>query len=165
MRGVDAQRAGERTIALTRAQVHAHLATLLRLDAGTPGEPWRAEHWLADAPWKWRLSRLVLDGARPVAFLVASRKPDALHVHRIAVDATMRRRGIAETLIRALAERALRERVESLSLKVLETNEPALALYARLGFRAVHSVDHTLQLRARAADVVGHAPSSLTPPG
>jgi ribosomal-protein-alanine N-acetyltransferase len=165
VRGADAQRAGERTVALTRAQVHAHLPALLRLDAETPGEPWRAEHWLADAPWKWRLSRLVLDGARPVGFLVASRKPDALHVHRIAVDASMRRRGIAETLIRALAERALRERVEALSLKVQETNEPALALYARLGFRAVHSADRTLQLRARAADVAAHAPSSLTPPG
>lgn len=152
------------TVPLTRARVRAHLPALLRLDADTPGEPWHAEHWLADAPWKWRLSRLVLDGARPVGFLVASRKPDALHVHRIAVDASMRRRGIAEALIRALAERALRERVDALSLKVQETNEPARALYARLGFRAIHPPDRTLQLRARAADVVAASPS-LTPPG
>ena len=55
----------------------------------------------------------------------------------IAVHPGWRRRGIAEILIEQLIVELKRRGSNSLSLEVRLSNEPAIALYRKLGFRQV----------------------------
>lgn len=75
--------------------------------------------------------------AAPVGYLLAHRIVDELHLLLLAVEPASRRRGIASALVaRALGEaRATGARVALLEVRA--GNEPARALYQRLGFSAV----------------------------
>lgn len=62
-----------------------------------------------------------------------------LHVARVAVDEAFRRRGLGVALMRAAAQWGMtRAAAQWCVLQVAEHNEPALALYRRLGFRVHH---------------------------
>jgi ribosomal-protein-alanine N-acetyltransferase len=61
----------------------------------------------------------------------------AAHITNIAVDAAMRRRGIATEIMLDLAWEARRAGMESLTLEVRESNMSAQALYRRFGFAPV----------------------------
>ena len=55
----------------------------------------------------------------------------------IAVDASVRRRGVALRLVSGLVEALKANEVHSLTLEVRASNEPAKALYEKLGFEQV----------------------------
>jgi ribosomal protein S18 acetylase RimI-like enzyme len=57
-----------------------------------------------------------------------------LGIKGLAVDPARRREGIGAALIEALAERARGAGIRRVTLRVLSTNSPALALYERAGF-------------------------------
>jgi ribosomal-protein-alanine N-acetyltransferase len=69
-----------------------------------------------------------------VGYLVCSRYDTVWHVMNIAVDPDRRRRGIGTALITALLERV--EPDAQLTLEVRRSNDAALALYERFGFRS-----------------------------
>jgi ribosomal protein S18 acetylase RimI-like enzyme len=73
--------------------------------------------------------------AEPAGFVLASRsRPDIGHVDDLYIRPEHRRGGLAATLLLHVA-RAFRERgVAHVSLDVDVGNEPARALYGRLGF-------------------------------
>ncbi len=56
------------------------------------------------------------------------------HLARLIVAPPLRGRGYGEELVRALLDRARVLSCERVSLNVAESNAPALALYAKLGF-------------------------------
>lgn len=60
----------------------------------------------------------------------------------VEVDPAMRRRGLASTVMAALARRALDEGASAAWLQVEEDNAGARALYAGLGFAAHHTYHH-----------------------
>lgn len=57
-----------------------------------------------------------------------------MHVSGIAVDPAARRRGVAAALMGAAEPYSLAHGASKLSLRVLSTNQPAIALYEKLGF-------------------------------
>ena len=73
---------------------------------------------------------------------------DHPHISSLAVDASMRRRGIAESLVRAIEEDVVRgfekdaaeqQRKKKISLEVEEDNDAALGLYTdKLGYEVTH---------------------------
>jgi N-acetylglutamate synthase len=66
-----------------------------------------------------------------------------LHVARLAVADRFRRRGLGVALMRAAAQWAMtRAGAQWCVLQVAEHNEPALALYRRLGFRPHHRYEY-----------------------
>ena len=65
----------------------------------------------------------------------------------IAVAEIARRRGIGTALLQALLEEAHRLRVSALSLSV-ESDNPAVRLYERVGFTRVAQVDNAWTMRA-----------------
>ena len=94
----------------------------------------------------WSLAMFVLELSKPsgvclaaevdgelVGYLVCSRYDTVWHLMNVAVDPDRRRRGIATALIGALLERV--ERDGQLTLEVRRSNEGAIALYERFGFR------------------------------
>ena len=60
----------------------------------------------------------------------------------VEVDPSLRRQGLATTVMTALARRALSEGASAAWLQVEADNEGARALYARMGFTAHHAYHH-----------------------
>jgi ribosomal-protein-alanine N-acetyltransferase len=70
---------------------------------------------------------------RLVGYLICSRYAEDWHIMNIAVDPTARRRGLATALLEELFVRAGRDRAYTLEVRI--SNDPAIALYERFGFR------------------------------
>jgi ribosomal-protein-alanine N-acetyltransferase len=66
-------------------------------------------------------------------YLICSRYADVWHLMNIAVDPPLRRRGVAAALLETLLERA--GPGQEYTLEVRPSNEPAIRLYERFGFR------------------------------
>jgi ribosomal-protein-alanine N-acetyltransferase len=71
---------------------------------------------------------------RLAGYLVCSRYDTVWHVMNVAVDPARLREGIASTLMTHLFETADRPH-EQYTLEVRESNDGAIALYERFGFR------------------------------
>jgi [ribosomal protein S18]-alanine N-acetyltransferase len=95
----------------------------------------------------WSLAMFVLELSKPsgiclaadvetelTGYLICSRYDQVWHLMNIAVDPDRRRRGIAGALIGALLERVGPE--GQLTLEVRRSNEGAIVLYERFGFRS-----------------------------
>jgi [ribosomal protein S18]-alanine N-acetyltransferase len=99
-------------------------------------------------PTPWSLAMFVLELSKPsgiclaavregrlVGYLICSRYDTVWHVMNIAVDDRLRRQGIATELLERLFETADRDG-EQYTLEVRTSNEPAIRMYERFGFRA-----------------------------
>ncbi len=73
--------------------------------------------------------------SRLIGYLVISRYVDAWHVMNLAVAPAERRRGIASALMERLFELTAGDGRRGYTLEVRESNEPAIKLYERFGFR------------------------------
>jgi ribosomal-protein-alanine N-acetyltransferase len=95
----------------------------------------------------WSLAMFVLELSKPsgvclaaevenelTGYLVCSRYDAVWHLMNVAVDPDRRRRGIATALIGALIERVGPD--GQLTLEVRRSNEGAITLYERFGFRS-----------------------------
>ena len=98
-------------------------------------------------PTPWSLSMFVLELSKPsgiclaaiedgdlAGYLVCSRYDTVWHLMNVSVDPARRRRGIATRLMNHLFEKTDRPH-EQYTLEVRESNEAAIALYERFGFR------------------------------
>ncbi|MBL8581921.1 MAG: ribosomal protein S18-alanine N-acetyltransferase [Rhizobiaceae bacterium] len=75
--------------------------------------------------------------AAPAGFVLARLAAGEAEILTVAVSRTQRRQGLGWRLMDAVLRELHRQRADALFLEVDETNEPALALYRRLGFREV----------------------------
>ena len=71
-----------------------------------------------------------------MGYMIISRYVDAWHVMNIAVDPDHRGRGIARALFHELFERTAGDEARGYTLEVRVSNEEAIRLYDRLGFRS-----------------------------
>lgn len=94
--------------------------------------PWQAENFTRALPGKGELSLVATVSGKPVGFLIASRRPGGAHIHRVATDPRHRRVGIASRLLAVF----LAHTPGFVTLVCDPGNRSALALYARVGFRA-----------------------------
>ncbi|MGW2555352.1 GNAT family N-acetyltransferase [Streptomyces sp. NPDC001635] len=94
--------------------------------------PWRAENFARDLPGKRELSLVATKSGRPVGFVIVSRRPNGAHIHRVATDPRHQGTGVAFRLLALLLTRVS----GTVTLICDPRNQPALALYARAGFRA-----------------------------
>jgi ribosomal-protein-alanine N-acetyltransferase len=76
------------------------------------------------------------DGDRLVGYVIVSRYVDAWHVMNVAVTPEYRRRGLAGRMLTALFELTVHDERRGYTLEVRVSNEGAIALYERLGFRS-----------------------------
>jgi [ribosomal protein S18]-alanine N-acetyltransferase len=98
-------------------------------------------------PTPWSLAMFVLELSKPsgiclaalieerlVGYLVCSRYDTVWHLMNIAVDDRLRRQGIATAMLERLFELADKPS-EQYTLEVRTSNEDAIRLYERFGFR------------------------------
>jgi [ribosomal protein S18]-alanine N-acetyltransferase len=99
-------------------------------------------------PTPWSLAMFVLELSKPsgiclagwlddriVAYLVCSRYDTVWHLMNVAVDDRLRRQGLATAMLERLFEMADRPNAQY-TLEVRTSNDGAIRLYERLGFRA-----------------------------
>ena len=99
-------------------------------------------------PTPWSLAMFVLELSKPsgiclaiageralVGYLICSRYADVWHLMNVAVDPVRQRQGIASVLLERLFEQADKPN-EQYTLEVRTSNEGAIRLYERFGFRA-----------------------------
>ena len=98
-------------------------------------------------------------GERLVAYLICSRYDTVWHVMNVAVDPTLRRRGIATALIDRLLARV--ERDAQLTLEVRRSNSGAIVLYERFGFRSAGVRRRYYQDNGEDAIVMWRTPATL----
>jgi ribosomal-protein-alanine N-acetyltransferase len=68
------------------------------------------------------------------ALVFTNASPGEWEIENIVVDSALRRQGIGAALIRELAVRAKEKGAIRFHLEVRASNEPAIALYKKLGF-------------------------------
>ena len=71
-----------------------------------------------------------------MGYMIISRYVDAWHVMNIAVSPDHRRRGVASSLLGRLLELTADDPLRGYTLEVRVSNEEAIRLYDRLGFRS-----------------------------
>jgi ribosomal-protein-alanine N-acetyltransferase len=99
-------------------------------------------------PTPWSLAMFVLELSKPsgiclaaleegelVAYLVCSRYDTVWHLMNVAVEPSRQRQGIASALLERLFEQADKPS-EQYTLEVRTSNDAAIRLYERFGFRA-----------------------------
>jgi [ribosomal protein S18]-alanine N-acetyltransferase len=113
-----------------------HLRAVLRIESHNPHRPWSLGLFMSELALRGsrvyavaRVSNVVV-GFAGIMFSGA----DA-HVTTIAVDPAWRRRGVATRLMLVMARQAIERQAEAMTLEVRVSNDAAIALYERFGFK------------------------------
>jgi ribosomal-protein-alanine N-acetyltransferase len=129
-------------------------------------------------PTPWSLAMFVLELSKPsginlaavendelTGYLICSRYEEIWHLMNIAIDPLLTRRGIGTALMERMLERAGPD--APCTLEVRTSNEPAIALYERFGFRPAGTRRRYYQDTGEDAMIMwranGHSPASAIP--
>ncbi|MCR9220186.1 MAG: GNAT family N-acetyltransferase [Alphaproteobacteria bacterium] len=115
----------------------AHEDAFLAIAADQPHEYWRAEHFLAERPGKWRLSfaAMAQPEAVPIGYAILSQpEPARVHLHHFMLRADRRGHGLGTRMLDECVRRARAAGASDLTLKIDRAAPRARAFYARAGF-------------------------------
>jgi ribosomal-protein-alanine N-acetyltransferase len=97
--------------------------------------PWSRSMFAGELTKASSISLGAFEGARLVGYVVVSRYVDAWHVMNIAVHPQSRQRGVASALLERLFESTSSDARRGYTLEVRVSNESAIRLYERFGFK------------------------------
>jgi ribosomal-protein-alanine N-acetyltransferase len=111
------------------------LAAIMALESvGFPeGERWSERSWLGELLGEGR-TVLIARGSAAVGVITVQTIGELADLHRLVVAPGHRRRGVGTRLTAAAVSAVRRLGVRAMILEVHYTNDPAIALYARVGF-------------------------------
>lgn len=112
----------------------ADFAEMAAIHSRRMAENWSAESLAGLLAMPGTMALVVEEGSQIAGFAIVRAAGGEAEILTIAVRAESARRGHGAALMRDAAVRAQEMGAEALFLEVNETNEPALALYNRLGF-------------------------------
>ena len=111
-----------------------HVASVAQLEKLCFSDPWSEKSIASELTNKLALWLVAEEDGKVAGYIGSQTVPDESDMMNVAVHPDCRRRGIAEALVNALCK-ALKERGSvSLTLEVRASNDPAKALYDKLGF-------------------------------
>jgi ribosomal-protein-alanine N-acetyltransferase len=111
----------------------ADVLSIAALESNSFSNPWTPEALVEMIASEVTQLYVARDGRQIVAFCACWVIAGELHINTLAVDGTMRRRGIATRLLHYVLHETA---VERATLEVRRSNIAALKLYEGLGFRA-----------------------------
>ena len=113
------------------------LASVERIERASYPTPWSRSMFAGELakPSSVCLGAFDDETGRLIGYLIASRYVDAWHVMNVAVAPEHRRHGIGGSLLERLFEVTAAEGRRGYTLEVRVSNEQAIRLYERLGFR------------------------------
>ncbi|MGN6185983.1 MAG: ribosomal protein S18-alanine N-acetyltransferase [Thermoanaerobaculia bacterium] len=104
-------------------------------DASFPA-PWRREFFIGELMSDGRFNVVAKRDNVVIGYLFAMWIFDEMHVNKIAVDESERRKGIADTLMDACFAFAREHKVKTISLEVRKSNHGAQEFYKHLDFKS-----------------------------
>lgn len=116
----------------------ADLDSVHRIEVESFPAPWRREFFASELDAMGRMNLVARRDGVVVGYLFSMWIFDEMHINKIAVDATMRRQRIAETLMERCLEFAREEEIRTIALEVRKSNEEAQAFYRYLDFTATY---------------------------
>ena len=113
------------------------LDAIERIERESYPTPWSRSMFASELAKPSSLSLGAFDAERGdlVGYLIISRYVDAWHVMNVAVTPRFRRRGIARLLLDRLFEVTATDERRGYTLEVRVSNEGAIELYGKLGFK------------------------------
>jgi [ribosomal protein S18]-alanine N-acetyltransferase len=120
----------------------ADLPDLLEIERAGFRHPWSEAQLAAELDHAWSVQLAALepgpDGReRMVGYLIVWVVHDELHVLNVATHPGHRRRGVARALLEQAATLGRSRACRIATLEVRRSNDPALALYRKIGYREV----------------------------
>jgi ribosomal-protein-alanine N-acetyltransferase len=100
--------------------------------------PWRREFFESELSSPGRFTLVATDATGVVGYIFAMWIFDEMHVNKIAVTRTERRKGIAEALMDRCFDFAREHSVEMISLEVRQSNAGAQEFYRQLDFDSAY---------------------------
>ena len=124
-----------------RKMVLADLQAVMAIEHQAFSNPWSTEMVRKELSQDWS-TVLVVEEATPSgwqlrAFAIFWLVADEVHILNVATDGAVRRRGFGRHVMEAVLATGKTQKCRMATLEVRRSNEPALALYNSLGFRAV----------------------------
>ncbi len=113
-----------------------HLNAVEEIERRAYPTPWSRSMFAGELAKPASICLGAFEGGRLAGYMIISRYVDAWHVMNIAVDPEFRRRGIATALLERLFELTEDESRRGYTLEVRVSNDAAIKLYERLGFRS-----------------------------
>jgi len=114
-----------------------HVPQVAQLEKLCFADPWSEMSIASELQSIWSYWVVALDGDQLVGYVGSQSSFDESDIMNIAVHPDWRRQGIAESLIGALIAELKKRGSHALLLEVRASNDPAIALYGKLGFRQV----------------------------
>ena len=114
-----------------------HVLQVAQLEKECFHDPWSEKSIASELENPLSLWLVAVDGQQVAGYVGSQSVMGEADMMNIAVSARYRRRGIAQKLVERLVERLREKNVCSLTLEVRASNEPAKALYSKLGFLPV----------------------------
>ena len=111
-----------------------HVAQVAELERICFADPWSENSVATELTNKWALWLVAAENETVVGYIGSQTAVDETDVMNVAVHPDFRRRGIAEALILHLVEELKQNGSHALMLEVRASNDPAIALYEKLGF-------------------------------
>lgn len=135
---------------LTPELSQEYMQYLLNIDANTLGEAWTAHNFSSELPGKWDFSFFSMSHNKKISgFLIASRKKESIHIHRLVVAKDLQAKGIGKQLVETIIRKTASEKSNRVTLKVSKNNVSAISFYKKLGFRvyADEGDNHCMEIK------------------
>lgn len=113
---------------------HTHVAQIADLEALCFSAPWSESSVSSELMNPLSLWIVALDGQVVAGYVGSQSVLGEADMMNLAVRPEYRRQGVGEQLVESLIDRLRDSGVHSLTLEVRTSNDPALALYKKLGF-------------------------------
>ena len=114
-----------------------HVAQVAALEAVCFADPWSERSVASELENPLSLWLVAMEGERLAGYVGSQTVMGETDMMNVAGAPDFRRRGIAEKLVDALVEELKAIESHCLTLEVRASNEPAKALYEKLGFQQV----------------------------
>ena len=118
-----------------RRLTYADLPQVVAIERRAFPTPWSLAMFVLELSKASGICLAALDHGVIVGYLVCSRYDTVWHLMNVAIEPARQREGIASTLLERLFEQADRPN-EQYTLEVRTSNDGAIRLYERFGFRA-----------------------------
>ena len=118
-----------------RSLAYADLPQVIAIERRAFPTPWSLAMFVLELSKPSGICLAALENAVIVGYLVCSRYDTVWHLMNVAIEPARQRQGIASALLERLFEQADRPN-EQYTLEVRTSNDGAIRLYERFGFRA-----------------------------
>jgi ribosomal-protein-alanine N-acetyltransferase len=143
-----------------RRLTYADLPQVIAIERRAFPTPWSLAMFVLELSKPSGVCLAAVEGQRIVGYCVCSRYDTVWHLMNVAVDPVKRRRGIATALLEHLLVR-IGDPDARFTLEVRQSNESAIALYARFGFRAAGLRRRYYQDNGEDALIMWRTPATL----